>query len=499
MTPPAEFVADAYVRFRARVEAAAARILKDRDEAADVASEAFLAMLERGPDSQAATLAWLLSSARNGALNRVRSRTREARRALAAVPHEAEPEGTAANAPVGLVAGAAARLAERDRRALELRFVQERPYEEVAASLQTTEAQARVVVHRAARRLKRETVKLLAEHHGASAACRRAILVGAMNGGIKPHAGCAPCTSVADEVAALAARGLLPVAPAALPALARLLESASSLPLRVPASSGRLAEALAALFVAGATALIPPAPVPAAIASAPAGPVSGRNVVSVSRLVLPPAPKVPAPAGLRAAAPGLVLDDPGGDGASPFAMPAQILALPLRLADPLHDSSSASRGRDVRRFEVGVTRDRAALVFRFLLDGRPAPATAYTVDWQMGERCTGAASAYTADEGPAPLQWATTQQFTVTCVRTTGLLDSSSDTYDAPANAVMGLDFIDIAVPFRSMQDELMRLFRPGERMRAVLGQTSEMVGGVWVGSDRVPDEGEAPDYVIPA
>jgi RNA polymerase sigma factor (sigma-70 family) len=492
MTPPAEYVADAYVRFRARVEAAAARILRDREEAADIASEAFLAMLERGPDSQAATLAWLLSSARNRALNRVRDRTREARRAVAAAPREAEPEITAAIAPVGLVAGAAERLCERDRRALELRFVEERAYEDVAAALSTTASQARVVVHRAARRLRRETVRLLAEHHGASASCRRAIVTGAMNGGIKPHAGCTACTSVADEVAALAARGLLPITPAALSSLDRWIGSVS------PVHAPRLAEALTALFVAGATALLPPAPVPAAMASSPAGPVAGPNHVLVQRIASgASAASAPALAALRTATPGLVLQDPSGDDASPFDAPARMLRLPLAIRDPLHDASSDG-GRDVRRFEVGVTRDRSALVFRFLLGGRPAPASVYAASWRMNDECTGSTEAQTADQGATALRTASSA-FTVSCVTPQGLLMSSSEVFDAPASASYGRYFIDITVAFRDMKGKLATLFRPGAVMHGVSGSTSEVVGGVWVGRDQVPDDGNAPDYVIPS
>lgn len=48
MTPP-EAAAGAFERHRARIEAVAARILGDRDEARDVASETYLALLERGP------------------------------------------------------------------------------------------------------------------------------------------------------------------------------------------------------------------------------------------------------------------------------------------------------------------------------------------------------------------------------------------------------------------------------------------------------------------
>src|SRR6266478_5229540 len=89
MTPPEE-VTRAFALHRRRIEAIAARILRDAEEASDVASETFISLIENGPDDPDSVAAWLNVSARNRALNRLRARSRAQRREqlVADVPDE---------------------------------------------------------------------------------------------------------------------------------------------------------------------------------------------------------------------------------------------------------------------------------------------------------------------------------------------------------------------------------------------------------------------------
>jgi RNA polymerase sigma-70 factor (ECF subfamily) len=135
------------------------RIVRDDDTAQDLLQEtmvrAWQALERLAPGSN--ERAWLYRIATNASLNHQRSRARE-RAALGR--HAAELAGDAADDGrrdaadrEGLWAEVA-RLPERQRLALSLRFADELDYEEIAARIGGTAAAARANVYQATRRLK---------------------------------------------------------------------------------------------------------------------------------------------------------------------------------------------------------------------------------------------------------------------------------------------------------------------------------------------------------
>lgn len=428
---------EVFAAVRPQLEAVAARITGDRHDAADIASEAFVALLERGPRAAADVAPWLFTVTRNRALNRVRDRARAARRGHPVV--DEAPPPTLANGPLRrLLDRAAARLGDRDRLALDLRFGKDASYVDIAAALGTTESNARLVVHRASRRFRRETVTLLADHHAAPARCRTTLAQSAMREKVPSHPGCNACTSVVDEVAALATTGAVPLAAAVSAARRALDRLAARVSTRMPVGdhAGRLGESAAALLVAGTVALT----LPASVAPPPADtagrlPTAAAGAPSVARDPASSGPDAPT-AHLVAARPGVpgrvgsdavpaevavgvpegVSNDRSGDG--PVTRP---LAAPMSQAAPTWTpravtdafASREGQGADIHRFEVatvaGAGGQPTGLRFTIDVDGPPTADMGYTISWayagQDGCSSDRLVIDYDADTKPREARW----------------------------------------------------------------------------------------------
>ncbi len=121
-----------------RVVAIALRIVRDHDEAEDVAQDVFVSFYRKHPADAGYAAAWLHSAAAHTALNAIRSRDRRVRRDTAHA-HErdvaVDPAGYAmANETRAEVRAALARLDERSASLLALRH-SGLSYEEIAAAL----------------------------------------------------------------------------------------------------------------------------------------------------------------------------------------------------------------------------------------------------------------------------------------------------------------------------------------------------------------------------
>jgi hypothetical protein len=405
---------------------------------------------------------------------------------------------------LSLVLVAAGRLDARDRLALQLRQIDGLPYSDVAAAMGTTSAHARVIVHRAGRKLFMETALALADHHGLAAACRRIVERTGARGRAPLHPGCAKCTSVADELNALATRAVLPLA--ARPQLLRRLgEGWHGLAYRLPvvdAPRARLAEGVAVILLSSAlvTSAAHPPPAtpqaasvrrPAAPTPAVVAPVGSRTSVRVP--ATPPAQAAsPAPSGRRVVA-SLARTDPAGD--SQLHSQAELLGLPLVLPDGVDPGTAA--GLDIRRVEVGTLADssgsRAEGLFVLLeLDQPPPPGGHYTVGWDFaGTNCYGLLDARIASpQGP-----------------TGSTVDSSCDdpgtvvstTTDAPADAGLEIVGSSIAwiVRFDRLPDATARLLHPGAALGAIYAQTDSGSLDNPLRWDKAPDHGAGPDYRV--
>src|SRR5687768_6055831 len=227
-----------FTKHSVALERLASRLTGDREEARDLVADAFTALLAGGPADADHAAPWLYVTVRNRAYNRVRHQATEARR-LAVVATEVnttpDPESALRSDPHvrSLVATAMSNLAERDRIAVSMRHVEQATYEEIAAALGTTVMQARVVVHRANDKLRRQVVASLSgprlKGNGA--------LVGMSRG------------RISDELAAL-----LHV-PVAVSAPSRVKEAVQALRHRLQATSGRAVRCAQEMITPGIAAL----------------------------------------------------------------------------------------------------------------------------------------------------------------------------------------------------------------------------------------------------
>lgn len=391
---------EAFAQHRRRVESVAARIVRDPEEAADIASEVFLALLEKGPVEPDAIPAWLVTSARNRALNRVRDRARAIRNFRRVDPVEQTDPAPADERIPALVRETLARLSERDRLALTLRYGAEAPNVAVAQRLGVTEAQARVVVHRAVQRMRAQAIGVLAERSGAPAACRTALTEAVSKAGAH-HAGCAPCSTLMDEVAALGAPAVF--AAPAVPLLQRVADRLgwTTLRARAPRLQGldRAGEMVAAVVLAtslGAGAMPPATTSPDEQVAAPTALAAGSVVDDDGRV---------RDAGARARdAAGRIgdliriEDDDAGQRVAPEEI--RLLGRSLRVPDVSGPFRPSHAALDIRVFEIGTVRgpdgEAAGLMARVKLGAAPLDNSALSMTWVFGD---GRGSAGIAVEG----------------------------------------------------------------------------------------------------
>lgn len=158
-------VAELYVRARRAIPATVSGIV-GRSDAEDILHDAFVAFLAQ-PGWIRTPEAWLGRVARNRAI----SLARKVRTVDLADHADTKDEHRAVESSAidHLMRASLGKLKDRDRRALELRYVSCAPYEQIAGELHLSVPQAHVVVHRAVRKLGREVVRAVAEAYGAHA------------------------------------------------------------------------------------------------------------------------------------------------------------------------------------------------------------------------------------------------------------------------------------------------------------------------------------------
>ncbi len=147
---------------RNRVHSHAFWLLRDGEEARDVAQEAFVRLWRHRSDvPDAAARAWLLRTTHRLCLDRLRRRSawQEAPESPAADPPWVDPapgpERHAAAAILGAVLERAlGRLTPRDRAIVLLRDVEEVPYEEIAETLRLPLGTVKAALHRSRERLR---------------------------------------------------------------------------------------------------------------------------------------------------------------------------------------------------------------------------------------------------------------------------------------------------------------------------------------------------------
>ena len=134
---PAAFE-DLFRREYPRVVTIAQRILRDQDEAEDVAQDVFVSFYKRHPADAGYAPAWLHAAAAHTALNAIRSRSRRAKREEAhgrEADRSIDPGTSAESAETRAeVRAALARIDERSASLLALRY-SGLSYDEIAAAL----------------------------------------------------------------------------------------------------------------------------------------------------------------------------------------------------------------------------------------------------------------------------------------------------------------------------------------------------------------------------
>jgi RNA polymerase sigma factor (sigma-70 family) len=145
-----------------RVVAIARRIVRDTDEAEDVAQDVFVSFYRKHPGDAGYAPAWLHAAAAHTALNAIRSRERRARRDAVharerdgAVDPQQVAETTEARAEVRM---ALARMDERAASLLALRY-SGLSYEEIAAALGLRKSSIGTLLSRAEDAFRREVTR----------------------------------------------------------------------------------------------------------------------------------------------------------------------------------------------------------------------------------------------------------------------------------------------------------------------------------------------------
>ena len=145
----------------ARVVAIAQRIVRDADEAEDVAQDVFISFYRKHPADAGYAAAWLYAASAHTALNAIRSRERRGRReTIHAVERDVvvDPASAAERTETqGEVSAALARLDERAASLLALRY-SGLSYEEIAAAMGLRKSSIGTLLSRAAEAFRKEMV-----------------------------------------------------------------------------------------------------------------------------------------------------------------------------------------------------------------------------------------------------------------------------------------------------------------------------------------------------
>ncbi|MBI4730262.1 MAG: sigma-70 family RNA polymerase sigma factor [Acidobacteria bacterium] len=488
---PSDALSRSYERLRLVVQRAAEDVVRDRDEASDVASETFLALIEQGPADEAVHLAWLRTTARRRALNRLRRLHRH-------VPLGDHDIAVDDREPLDgvreLIASALVRLPERDRQALESRVVREESYNDLANHLGVSSEQAHLIVHRAGIRLRREVVRGLAEAHGAPETCTRSLIrrfAESREGAA--HVECKPCLSVGEEIAALRTAvsnlAVLPLGRPALSLLDRMAVAAQRLGGLIDRPRGQaIAAALALAVSLGSTGVpsVRPSPIPRPATTGI--PASGTLAeLAASR----PASGLPAPGIPRSTGQGIQevrrATDPSGD---EHVLPrAPTLTHPLWIPDAI-GTGNRRADLDATSFEVGTLAEdgrTAGLGFSLQTVGLPLEhGGRFTVDWRFRSvhQCS-ATLTVTRREDEDPVGSVLTS-----CTLNTLSPTPTEEEIQVPVR-VSG-HTMEIAVPFGAMGNLGRALHHSGAWLTTMTAATATAASSIPVvpTTDRIPDSG---------
>jgi RNA polymerase sigma-70 factor (ECF subfamily) len=146
-----------------RVVAIAARIVRDGDQAEDVAQDVFVAFYRKHPATAPYAAAWLHAAAAHTALNAIRSRTRRSRReTVEAAGLDREPVDPAQASERAEtrseVRAVLARIDERDAALLALRY-SGLSYEEISAALGVKRSSVGTMLRRAEDAFRKEVTR----------------------------------------------------------------------------------------------------------------------------------------------------------------------------------------------------------------------------------------------------------------------------------------------------------------------------------------------------
>lgn len=132
-------------------------LVHDRDVAEDIVQEGFARAWAsaRTPSDEQEFKRWLYRIILNLARDRGRQRSRRAALRFWAPPPPDPLDEVERRADDEALAWALRRLTLRDRQAVHLHYFENRPFEEVSRVIGTSEAHARVIVHRALAKLRR--------------------------------------------------------------------------------------------------------------------------------------------------------------------------------------------------------------------------------------------------------------------------------------------------------------------------------------------------------
>ena len=146
----------------ARVAAIAQRVVRDADEAEDVAQDVFVSFYRKHPADAGYAPAWLHAAAAHTALNAIRSRARRGKRETAhaqEVDHAVDPQRAAEDAETRVeVRAALARMDERAASLLALRY-SGLSYDEIAAALGLRKTSIGTLLSRAEEAFRKEVTR----------------------------------------------------------------------------------------------------------------------------------------------------------------------------------------------------------------------------------------------------------------------------------------------------------------------------------------------------